>query len=246
VKAVAVIPSRLGSTRLPEKALLHETGKFLVQHVWERVRQAHRVGRVIVATDHARIVEAARSFGAEAVLTSPDHPSGTDRVAEVARSLADARPDDLIVNVQGDEPEIDPADLDLLVDALDSDRECGIATLATPFTSAAELSGASAVKVVVDAVGRALYFSRSVIPHGAAAGADPPQALKHRGVYAFRRAKLLELAALAPVALERIERLEQLRWLHHGERIRVAITPRDGIGIDTPEDYRRFVRGGVR
>jgi 3-deoxy-manno-octulosonate cytidylyltransferase (CMP-KDO synthetase) len=246
VKAVAVIPSRLGSTRLPEKALLHETGKFLFQHVWERVRQAHRVGRVIVATDHARIIDAARSFGAEAVLTSPSHLSGTDRVAEVARTLPDAGQNLLVVNVQGDEPEIDPADLDLLVDALDSDRECSIATLATPFTSDAALAGTSAVKVVVDAVGRALYFSRSVIPNGAVAGATPPQALKHRGVYAFRRAKLLELAALPPAPLEQIERLEQLRWLHHGERIRVAITPRDGIGIDTPEDYRRFVRGGVR
>ena len=241
-----MIPSRLGSTRLPEKALLHETGKFLFQHVWERVRQARRVGRVIVATDHARIIAAAQSFGAEAVLTSPSHPSGTDRVAEVARTLADERPDALIVNVQGDEPEIDPADLDLLVDAIDRDRECAVATLATPFTSEAELAGASAVKVVVDAVGRALYFSRSVVPNGARAGAEPPQALKHRGVYAFRRAKLLELAALPPAPLEQIERLEQLRWLHHGERIRVAITPRDGIGIDTPEDYRRFVRGGVR
>ena len=246
MKAVAVIPSRIGSTRLPEKALLRETGKFLVQHVWERVRQARRVGRVIVATDSPRIVEAARSFGAEALLTSASHPSGTDRVAEVARSLADARPDALIVNVQGDEPEIDPADLDLLVDALDSDRECAIATLATPFTSAAELASESAVKVVVDALGRALYFSRSVVPNGAEIGANPPQALKHRGVYAFRRAKLLELAALPPAPLEKIERLEQLRWLDHGERVRVAITPRDGIGIDTPEDYGRFVRGGVR
>jgi 3-deoxy-manno-octulosonate cytidylyltransferase (CMP-KDO synthetase) len=246
VKAVAVIPSRLGSTRLPEKALLHETGKYLVQHVWERVRQARRVGRVIVATDHPRIVEAAKSFGAEALLTSASHPSGTDRVAEVARSLADARPDALIVNVQGDEPEIDPADLDLLVDALDSDRECAIATLATPFQDATALASESTVKVVVDATSRALYFSRSVVPNGAQIGGNPPQALKHRGVYAFRRAKLLELAALPTAPLEKIERLEQLRWLHHGERIRVAITPRDGIGIDTPEDYRRFVRGGVR
>lgn len=246
MKAVAVIPSRLGSTRLPEKALLRETGKYLFQHVWERVRGATRIARVIIATDHPRILDAARAVGAEAVLTSPDHPSGTDRVAEVARGL-DA---DCIVNVQGDEPQIDAADLDLLVDALARPGDAAIATLATPFRSDDELRSASAVKVVVDDAGHALYFSRSVIPHFAqivapAAGA-PPQALKHRGVYAFRRAKLLELAALAPAPLERLERLEQLRWLAHGERIRVALTPRDGIGIDTPDDYRRFVQGAVR
>jgi 3-deoxy-manno-octulosonate cytidylyltransferase (CMP-KDO synthetase) len=242
VSAVAVIPSRLGSTRLPEKALLRETGKYLIQHVWERVRSSARIGRVIVATDHPRILEAAKSFGAEAVMTSPDHASGTDRVAEVARGLSD----EVVVNVQGDEPEIDPADLDLLVERMEGERECGVATLGTPFVRDDELASPAAVKVVVDAEGRALYFSRSVIPNGARAGARPPQALKHRGVYAFRRAKLLELAALAPAALEQIERLEQLRWLHHGERVRVAVTPRDGIGIDTPDDYRRFVRGGTR
>ena len=242
MSAVAVIPSRLGSTRLPEKALLRETGKFLIQHVWERVRGASRIGRVIVATDHPRILEAAKSFGAEAVMTSPDHASGTDRVAEVARGLSD----EVVVNVQGDEPEIDPADLDLLVECMEGERECGVATLGTPFVRDDELASPAAVKVVVDAEGRALYFSRSVIPNGARAGARPPQALKHRGVYAFRRAKLLELAALAPAALEQLERLEQLRWLHHGERVRVAVTPRDGIGIDTPDDYRRFVRGGTR
>ena len=242
MSAVAVIPSRLGSTRLPEKALLRETGKYLIQHVWKRVRSARRIGRVIVATDHPRILEAAKSFGAEAVMTSPDHASGTDRVAEVARGLSD----DVVVNVQGDEPEIDPADLDLLVERMEGERECGVATLGTPFVRDDELASPAAVKVVVDAEGRALYFSRSVIPNGARAGARPPQALKHRGVYAFRRAKLLELAALAPAALEQLERLEQLRWLHHGERVRVAVTPRDGIGIDTPDDYRRFVRGGTR
>jgi len=242
MRAVAVIPSRLHSTRLPAKALLKETGKYLIQHVWERVRAARRLARVIVATDDASIADAARSFGAEAVMTSPAHESGTDRVAEVARDLTE----DVVVNVQGDEPEIDPADLDLLVDRLGEDLECAIATLATPIASDDDLNGENTVKVVVDAAGRALYFSRRAIPHGARAGAQPPQALKHRGIYAFRRTKLLEMAALAPVALERLERLEQLRWLHHGEAVRVAITPRDGIGIDTPEDYRRFVRGGVR
>ncbi|MSR47077.1 MAG: 3-deoxy-manno-octulosonate cytidylyltransferase [Planctomycetes bacterium] len=243
MSAVAVIPSRLGSTRLPEKALLRETGKYLVQHVWERVRAARSIARVIVATDHPRIADAVRSFGGEVVMTSPDHPSGTDRVAEVARGVASDA--ELIVNVQGDEPEIDAADLDLLVAACRDDRECSIATLATPFRSDADAALASAVKVVVDSNGHALYFSRSLVPHGARVGSEcTPQ--KHRGIYAFRRETLLEAAGWAVAPLERQEQLEQLRWLHHGQRIRVVITPRDGLGIDTPEDYRRFVQGSVR
>ncbi len=247
MSVVAVIPARLGSTRLPEKALLRESGKYLVQHVWERVRSARTIVRVIVATDHERIAAAVRSFGGEVAMTSPAHPSGTDRVAEVARTIAAEGA--LVVNVQGDEPEIDGADLDLLVDALAADHDCPIATLATPFRKDAEAASASAVKVVVDAAGRALYFSRSLIPHGAAVGAALPPA-KHRGVYAFRREALLAAAALPVAALEQQERLEQLRWLHHGMRIRVVATPRDGIGIDTPEDYRQFLQraahGGVR
>ena len=251
--AAAVSPSRLGSTRLPEKALLRETGKYLVQHVWERVKRSRKIGRVIVATDHPRIAEAVRSFGGEVAMTSPEHPSGTDRVAEVARGLIE----EIVVNVQGDEPEIDSADLDLLVDEFDRDRECAIATLVTPIRTQAELESESVVKVVLDAGGRALYFSRSVIPNGAgaaavaragagAAGSPHVEALKHRGVYAFRRATLLALAELEPVRLEEIERLEQLRWMVHGHRLRALVTPRDGIGIDTPEDYRRFVQGAAR
>lgn len=239
---VAIIPSRLGSTRLPEKALLRDTGKYLVQHVHERVRAARSIDRVIVATDHERIAAAVASFGGEVAMTSPAHPSGTDRVAEVARGVSA----DLVVNVQGDEPEIDPADLDLLVGALAAERDCGIATLATPFRSDADVALPSAVKVVVDGAGHALYFSRSVIPHGARAGDATLAPLKHRGVYAFRRAALLAVAALPVAPLEQVERLEQLRWLHHGQRLRVVITPRDGLGIDTPEDYRRFVDGSVR
>ena len=243
MKAVAIIPSRLGSTRLPEKALLRETGKYLVQHVWERVQQSRSLRRVLVATDDERIAAAVRSFGGEAVMTSPAHESGTDRVAEVARGSA--KEADVLVNVQGDEPQIDAADLDLLVAALEGDRECAIATLATPFRADADVAQTSAVKVVVDGAGRALYFSRSVVPWGARAGGELP-ALKHRGVYAFRREALLEATARPVVALERQERLEQLRWLHGGQRIRVVITPRDGLGIDTPDDYRRFVQGIVQ
>lgn len=240
MSAVAIIPSRLGSTRLPEKALLRATGKYLIEHVWERTKAARTIARTIVATDHERIAAAVRSFGGEVELTSPDHPSGTDRVAEVARRI-DGDP---IVNVQGDEPQIDPADLDLLVEALGRGGDGAIATLATPFRSDADFAAQSAVKVVVDGAGRALYFSRSPIPHGATCAGEPP--LKHRGIYAFRRAALLEAAALPVAALERTERLEQLRWLHHGMRVLVVVTPRDGLGIDTPEDYRRFVTGDGR
>jgi 3-deoxy-manno-octulosonate cytidylyltransferase (CMP-KDO synthetase) len=246
VRAAAVIPSRLGSTRLPEKALLQGTGKYLVQHVWERVKLARSIDRVVVATDHRRIFDAVRSFGGEAVMTSPDHKSGTDRVAEVARSLGAEW--DVVVNVQGDEPQIDAADLDLLVESLASerDRDCAVATLATPIRSDADLASANVVKVVVDAAGRALYFSRSVVPHFSRAGRTPVEAYKHRGVYAFRRAALLELAALPVAPLEELERLEQLRWLFHGRRIRAIVTPRDGIGIDTADDYRRFVEGAAK
>jgi len=243
VRAAAVIPARLGSTRLPEKALLRETGKYLVEHVWERVKRSRRIERVVVATDHERIVRAVRSFGGEVAMTSPDHASGTDRVAEVARTLLDH---DIVLNVQGDEPEIDADDLDRLVDGLEREFDCSIATLATPVKSDAELRSESVVKVVLDAAGRALLFTRSVVPHGARAGVEPPEAWKHRGVYAFRREMLLEICSLPPAPLEQLERLEQLRWLFHGHRIRAIVTARDGIGIDTREDYRRFVQGAVR
>jgi 3-deoxy-manno-octulosonate cytidylyltransferase (CMP-KDO synthetase) len=242
VTAAAVIPSRLGSTRLPEKALLRETGKYLVEHVWERVKKSRKLARVIVATDHPRIAEAVRSFGGEVAMTSPDHSSGTDRVAEVATKLTE----DVVLNVQGDEPQIDAADLDLLVETLARERDCAIATLATPLRSEEELGSASTVKVVFDAAGRALYFSRAAVPSGARAGREPPEAFKHRGVYAYRRETLLEIAKLPTAPTERLERLEQLRWLHFGHGIRAVVTPRDGIGIDTAEDYRRFVQGGGR
>jgi 3-deoxy-manno-octulosonate cytidylyltransferase (CMP-KDO synthetase) len=240
---VAVIPARLASTRLPEKVLLRETGKYLIEHVWERVRRVALLDRVVIATDHPRVFEAVQSFGGDVVLTSPEHRSGTDRVAEVVRVLPDA---DLVVNVQGDEPQIEPLDVEALVRSLEGDPECSIATLVTPIANERDLLAASVVKAVLDSAGRVLYFSRSPIPHGACVGAQPPEAFKHRGIYAYRRRTLLELAALPPADLERVERLEQLRWLDAGHRIRAVVTPRDGIGIDTAEDYRRFVQGAAR
>jgi 3-deoxy-manno-octulosonate cytidylyltransferase (CMP-KDO synthetase) len=236
-RVAAILPARLGSTRLPKKPLLAETGRCLIQHVYERVKQARRIDRVIVATDAEPIAAAVRAFGGEVRLTDPRHPSGTDRVAEVARELDATH----IINVQGDEPEIDPFDLDALVGSL-VDGGAKFGTLGIPFRDLDHWKNPNAVKVIVDATGHAIYFSRSAIPHvDPSATAPPPLAWKHIGVYGFERETLLRFAALPPCELERIERLEQLRALYNGLRIRVIEARTEPIGIDTPEDYRRFV-----
>lgn len=236
-RVAAILPARLGSTRLPKKPLLAETGMFLIQHVYERVASARRIDRVIVATDSEEIVAAVRSFGGEVRMTDPNHPSGTDRVAEVARDLDS----EFVINVQGDEPEIDPLDLETVARAL-TEEGAALATLGIPFTNLEHYRNPNAVKVVVDASGHALYFSRSPIPWCAEDARHPPSgAWKHIGVYGFERAMLARFADLPPCDLERTERLEQLRALHHGIRIRVSKARTEPIGIDTPEDYRRFV-----
>ncbi len=224
--AIAVLPARYASTRLPGKPLLKETGKFLIQHVYERVRSCRALDRVLVATDDARILEAVRSFGGEAVMTSPDHPSGTDRVAEAVRDLDAAK----ILNVQGDEPDVDPAHLEILLGLLD---EAEMATLAAPFEDAAQAALPARVKAVLDERGFAVSFSR----------APRDGALLHLGIYGFTKPFLLRFVALAPTAGERAERLEQLRALEHGCSIKVGVLPRAiPGGIDTPEDYAAFVR----
>jgi 3-deoxy-manno-octulosonate cytidylyltransferase (CMP-KDO synthetase) len=210
-----------------------ETGKTLIQHVWERVRLARNVARVIVATDDARIFEAVRGFRGEAVMTRPDHPSGTDRIAEVAAAL-DAP---IVVNVQGDEPEVDPAAIEQLVE-LARVTDAPVATLACPFDKADPADPAK-VKVVRDRAGYALYFSRSRIPFPRGEGAAP---LLHVGMYAYRRDFLLRFPTLEPTPLEKTEKLEQLRVLEHGFRIAVGLTAAGPGGIDTPEDYQAFVR----
>ncbi len=240
MKAIAIIPARYASTRFPGKPLADETGKYLIQHVCERVGQAASISQVIVATDDRRIIDAVCGFGGRAVMTRADHPSGTDRVAEVAADL-DA---ELIINVQGDEPEIDPADLDRLVALLASGGEPPMATLACPFPPGTDPTDPNAVKVVLDASGRALYFSRSLIPHPRATAGRPDDSgawLLHLGVYAYRRSFLLQLAKLPQTPLERMEKLEQLRVLEHGHAIAVAIVENACVGIDTPEDYAAFV-----
>lgn len=242
--AIGIIPARLQSTRLPRKLLLNETGRPLLQHTWERACLASRLDRVLVATDSDEIAAAVRDFGGEAVRTG-EHPSGTDRIAEVVRSL-DERPA-LVVNIQGDEPEIDSQQIDLAVQLLEDCPQAGMSTLATPIVEAAERDSPSCVKVVCSQDGRALYFSRATIPH---ARDDNPDELLHRsspwllhiGLYAYRSRTLLELAETPQSPLESLEKLEQLRALESGVRIQVGIVQHRSVGIDTPEDYARFVR----
>lgn len=234
-RAVAIIPARYASTRFPGKVLAEVAGKPLLQHVWERARMLRTAEAVLIATDDERIARAARGFGAEAVLTRDDHPSGTDRVAEVARSLAA----ELVVNLQGDEPGFDGKAVDELVDLLAASPEVPMGTLAHPIGEPAELADPNAVKVVVDLDGRALYFSRAPIP-ARRQGAGP--ALRHIGIYVFRRAFLLEFAAWPPTPLEQAEGLEQLRALEHGRPIRVLVTPHPSVGVDTPADLERLRR----
>lgn len=238
--AAAIIPVRYASTRLPGKPLLAETGQPLIRHVWERVRQAKRLDPVIVATDDERIAAAAAAFGARVERTAATHPSGSDRVAEVAGRLSE----ELILNVQGDEPEVDPDDLDRLVLRLASSGD-ELVTLARRLApgDAADLADPNVVKLVVDGQDHALYFSRCPIPHGA----RPQDALVHQGIYGWRREALLRFAAAPPAALERTERLEQLRALGLGMKVGVVLTTHRSLGIDTPEDYARFVlRHGSR
>ncbi len=241
MKTAILIPARYASTRLPGKPLLRQTGKYLIQHVYERACLA-RADTVAVATDDARIAEAVRAFGGRVEMTRADHPSGTDRVAEVARRL-DA---DVIVNLQGDEPLVEPSSLDLLPELLRSDPEADVATLAVPIASEDQWRDPACVKVVVDACGRALYFSRSPVPFVRDGAPDfarrPPLFLQHLGLYAYRRRFLLSLAQLPPEPLEEAEKLEQLRVLALGRRIRVGVVAHAGRGVDTPADYERFVR----
>jgi 3-deoxy-manno-octulosonate cytidylyltransferase (CMP-KDO synthetase) len=242
MKTAILIPARYASARLPGKPLLRATGKYLIQHVYERACQARSAGVVIVATDDARIAAAVREFGGRVEMTRPDHPSGTDRIAEVARRL-DA---EIIINLQGDEPLIEPSSLDLLPELLRRDPDADMATLAVTIASEEQWRDPACVKVVRDACGRALYFSRSPIPFVRDGAPDfaqePPLFLQHLGLYAYHRRFLLSLAQLPPEPLEELEKLEQLRALALGRRIQVGVVEHAGRGVDTPADYERFVQ----
>lgn len=237
MKILAVIPARYGSTRFPGKPLISIAGKPMIERVWERARRASLVSQVIVATDDERIVKAVKSFGGEAVLTRPDHRSGTERVAEVAVAHPDA---EIVVNVQGDMPLIEPAAIDAGIEAVRSDEDVRVGTLAVPITNPAEIMDPNVVKAVLDFDGNALYFSRAPIPWVRDRG-GPVHAkhLKHVGLYVFRREALLEFATFPQGDVERIEQLEQLRWLENGYRIRVAETEYKSVEVDTPEDVKR-------
>jgi 3-deoxy-manno-octulosonate cytidylyltransferase (CMP-KDO synthetase) len=238
-----VIPARLASTRLPRKLLLSETGKPLLQHTYEAASRAKRPMGLVVAADHEEIAAAVRGFGGEVQMTSPHCASGTDRVAEVARRLDHV---DILVNVQGDEPELPGESVDRVIEILEEQPDLAMATLATPIRDRAVLEDPSCVKVVFDGNGRALYFSRSPIPHAREWRdelllAEPPHFYLHIGLYAYRREFLLKLADLPRTPLEKLENLEQLRVLEHGFQIGVGVVRERTVGIDTPEDYRAFV-----
>ena len=239
-RALAVIPARLASTRLPRKMLLKETGSCLFVHTAQNAERSGAFERVIVATDCDEVQAAAEEAGLYADPTSPECPSGTDRVHE---ALVTAGGDfDVVVGVQGDEPELSPEDLERLVDSF-NDEEVSVATLAAPIEDEASLQASSVVKVVLNSSSDALYFSRSAIPNRAHARPDAEQrgGLRHVGVYAWRPAALARFRGLETTAAERAENLEQLRWLESGGRMRVLLIDRAPHGVDTQEDYDAFV-----
>lgn len=245
---IAVIPARYASTRLPGKPLLDIAGKPMVVRVAERVR-ASGASALWVATDHADIRAVCAEHDVPCLMTRCDHPSGTDRLAEVAQQLA-CGDRDILVNVQGDEPLLEPSLIDLVAEELGRDRDAAIATVAHPIQDAADFFNPNVVKVVSDQQGRALYFSRAPIPYARDAFSEDLSvlplelnALRHVGLYAYRSSFLKHYAALAPAPLERVEALEQLRALWHGYSIRVAVVQHaPAAGVDTPEDLERVRR----
>jgi 3-deoxy-manno-octulosonate cytidylyltransferase (CMP-KDO synthetase) len=237
-KAVGIIPARWGSTRFPGKALHSIAGKPLLRHVWERCRRAKTLERVIIATDDFRIAEAAFDWGAEVAMTSPNHASGTDRIAEVATKLKTFAH---IINIQGDEPVVDPKLIDRLVRELQRDKTLEIITAAHPFEDRDDAQSQHQVKVVVNQSGDALYFSRAAIPFFREAS-EKPRYFRHQGIYGYRRDLLLRFVRWKTSPLEQAEALEQLRALENGVRIRVVMTGSGSPGVDTPEDARVIER----
>jgi 3-deoxy-manno-octulosonate cytidylyltransferase (CMP-KDO synthetase) len=235
-KVVGIIPARWGSTRFPGKPLHGVAGKPLIRHVWERCVEAGCFDQIIIATDDMRIAEAGFDFGAEIAVTAADHPSGTDRVAEVAKKLKKAS---IILNIQGDEPLIDPGLLQRLTRKLEDSPQIQIVTAATPLPPE-DCSSEHIVKVVFDCKGDALYFSRSCIPFLRESGEI--SIYRHLGIYGYRRKALLDFVKLPPGSLEQSERLEQLRALENGMKIRVIVSETSSPGVDTLEDATQVER----
>jgi 3-deoxy-manno-octulosonate cytidylyltransferase (CMP-KDO synthetase) len=234
VAVIAIIPARYDSSRLPGKALAEIGGVPMIVRVWRQARRANSIERVIVATDDERIARVVRAAGGDAEMTASTHQSGTDRIAEVAERI----PAEIYLNVQGDQPFVAPADLDALAAPMIEDPALAMATLATPIIDEEEWYNPNKVKVLCDARGDALYFSRSPIPY-ARDGGIPAIARRHIGVYAYRRDFLMAFAALEPGVLEQIEKLEQLRALERGYRIRVVAAVAPSLEVDTPADLAR-------
>ena len=236
---ICVIPARFGSKRFPGKPLASETGKPLIQHVYEAAARAKRVDTVFVATDDDRIRRAVEAFGGRVVMTRPEHPCGTNRVAEAAAAAFPQA--EIIINFQGDEPELDPSLLDIVVEAMQKDPTIEAGTVAGPLAPD-EANDPNSVKVARAVSGDALYFSRAPIPWARDGESDRhAPLLKHFGIYAYRAKALRDYAAMPVSPLEQTEKLEQLRWLENGRRMRVLVTDRRPAGIDTPRDYAAFV-----
>ncbi|MBF0612669.1 MAG: 3-deoxy-manno-octulosonate cytidylyltransferase [Magnetococcales bacterium] len=233
-QVAVVIPARYASSRLPGKPLLDINGKPMIRHVWERASQC-RADRVVVATDDERIADVVRGFGGQVVMTSADHTTGTDRVAEAARLLGA----EILINVQGDEPLLDAGAIDALIRPMVEDERLPMATLAHPIASLEELSSPDVVKVVCNVRGNALYFSRSPLPYQRDGGPSMDGVLRHMGIYGYRADFLQTYARLPPTPLEQREKLEQLRALENGYAIRVVVVEKGGMGVDTPADLAK-------
>lgn len=241
-KVVAVIPARFGSTRLPGKPLIEIMGKPMIQHVWERAVRAKEVEKVIVATDDEKVYNAVKGFGGEVVLTSKGHPTGTDRIAEVVKGLPSSI--EIIVNIQGDEPLIEPDMIDQVTKILIEEPRASIGTLCRKIEKSEEAEDPDTVKVVFDEENFALYFSRSTIPfyRDGDKRRDGKIYYKHLGIYSYRRDALIRLSSLASTPLEKAERLEQLRALENSFKIKVDETDSDTIGVDTKKDLQRVIK----
>jgi 3-deoxy-manno-octulosonate cytidylyltransferase (CMP-KDO synthetase) len=239
MKIIACIPARYGSTRFEDKVLAAETGKFLVEHTYQAVSRARLVDKVIIAADDERIMKAVKGF-AQCVMTDPGHQSGTDRIAQAVKEI-DA---DIVINVQADEPEIDPGHIDLLAKMMADNPDCPMGTLVSGFENAEQVENPNIVKVVTDKSARAIYFSRSVIPYNKDAGGvgDAGRYLQHVGIYAYRKGFLLKITSLEQSELEKQEKLEQLRVIENGYEILTAKVDYSCEGIDTPEQYAEFVK----
>lgn len=238
MKAIGVIPARWGATRFEGKVLANLLGTPVIQHVWENAKKARTLDDLIVACDDERILKAVEGFGGKAIYTSPDQPSGTDRLAEVVNAMSV----DIVVNIQGDEPLIKPIMIDNLVMALQEEKIAQMATIIKKIDDDSELTNSNVVKVVIDKNGYALYFSRYSIPYNRTSAKDPgkrPVYYKHIGLYAFTKDFLFTFKKLPHSSLENAEKLEQLRALEYGYKIKVVETKFDTVGVDRPEDLKR-------